>query len=65
MGAAVSRELLHKIFHAHAALAERLNDFCGLRFNGVNVFAGETGLPIQNTVSVPLTTTSASSSVKT
>ena len=47
MRAAVSRDLLHKIFHAHAVFAEHLNDLCGLRFNGGNVFAGDTGLAIQ------------------
>ncbi len=47
MRAAVNRELLHKIFHAHVGFVERLDHLHGLRFDGGNVFAGDAGLAIQ------------------
>ena len=47
MRVAVNRELLHKVIHVRVFFIERLNDLYGLRFNGGNVFAGDTGLAIQ------------------
>ena len=48
MGDAVSRELLHEIFHGRLVPFECRYDLGGLGFDDVNVFAGKSGLPIQN-----------------
>ena len=45
---AVSRELFHKSFHALLVPFECRYDLGGLGFDDFNVFAGKSGLPIQN-----------------
>ncbi len=48
MRVAVNGELLHESLHANPVPFEGLNDLSGLGFDDFNVFAGKSGLPIQN-----------------
>jgi hypothetical protein len=48
MGDAVSRKLLHEIFHERQVPFECRYDLGGLGFDDCNVSAGKFGLPVQN-----------------
>jgi hypothetical protein len=48
MGDAVSRKLLHEIFHERQVPFECRYDLGGLGFDDCNVSAGQFGLPVQN-----------------